>query len=264
MLKELFESIWMKSQAAAKSERTVTELYAGRDGRTVILPSGDTQKIYYDPPARDHECEHLEDFIETTKRFAAAGKPISTWIDTKQKAITALLDDSANSQRDETITYRLQTTERWRTVTKLAEKSYDQRAFIRLLRIELAGAIPDSLRPKISKLDFVTTAGIRTDIQPGRERGTREFAADLAQSGEIPEDIAITVPVFIDPLIDQHYTIRAALEYSVPPNTLEFRLTPLPDEIEKAWQAAIFRLKATLDENLAGGDTVIPVTIGRP
>ena len=160
MLAEIFLSIWEKARSAAAAELEPKLLHETRTFKTLLMPNGDQLTLIRDTPRRNHQCCTLADFIETVKRFSQM-KP-SVWIDPKGPIVTAILADTNLSQRDDQVVFQPQYSERWKAIEALPVQSFDQRAMLQLLRITLVGAVPDYLRPAISKIEFATTAGVKS------------------------------------------------------------------------------------------------------
>jgi hypothetical protein len=151
---------------------------------------------------------------------------------------------------------------------ELEKQAFDQRNFLRLLRYDLASIIPSSLVSAIQKIEVVTSGSQRSEVSPGRERGTREFAADLQASGEIPERVTCELPVYLIHGLDFKVPITFGLDYTLPPGPVHFNFRPLPDEIEKTTQQLQGEFHRLLLETVSAEsaeddpDPVVPVMYG--
>lgn len=163
--------------------------------------------------------------------------------------VVYLLDDT---DRRERVVLPLEYTATFAIVAQLQDKQFDQRGFLRLLRFDLADVIPPNLVSAIQKIEVVTSGNQRSEITPGRERGTREFAADLTASGEIPDRVECVVPVYQTPGLDVPVQIKFALEYTLPPQPVTFRFAPVGDELQRVLRAQQGVLRALLEAAIDG------------
>lgn len=143
-------------------------------------------------------------------------------------------------------------------------QTHDQKAAIRLLRIELAGTNTDGIVPAFRNLKF-TEAGQATGVieQKAVNIG-RTLQAQL--TGEVPETIRFEVPVLADPFSGcDRQGVMVAVEVDFP--TKQFQFVPFPMELERAVAATVAQLaELTVDSlGLAVGDgSVFPVLQGAP
>jgi hypothetical protein len=220
-----------------------------------VFLSRDGQRIDVDlpPPDRRHLVNTLADLIAAADRWGSSGV---VW-HSRDRVILSC-DDTI---RRDTVVLKLDRTEQWTLIELLSSPEHrglDQRAFCRLLRYDLRECLPASLLPAISKIEVLSSQQSRSEINPGRERGTREFAADLAASGEIPEIVSCTVPVYAVPDFSPVVTIHLGLEYTLPPQPVTFTLRALAGELDRAYWEVQGLLRNTLDAELE-----IPVFYGR-
>jgi hypothetical protein len=199
-------------------DRPDRKLFLARDGKTldVLVPA----------EPRAHQVNTIGDFATAAKRWRTARSVVFH----NESAVWFCVDDA---DRRDVVMLPLRHTDVFSKVVDLEQHAFDQRTFLRLLRHDLAGVIPPTLVAAIQRIEVVTSGNQRSEITPGRERGTREFAADLAASGEIPERVTCEVPVYRLPGVDYRVPIMFSLDYTLPPGPVTFRFCPLPDEIEK-------------------------------
>jgi hypothetical protein len=231
-------------------DREDRKMFVSRDTLNAI------EHVLPPTPAR-HTVYTLDDFVTSAERWASK----SSVVFHNEQGAVLVLDDH---NRRESVTMPLSTTAVWEKVLALREQVFDQRGFLRLLRYDLASIVPGSLVTAIQKIEVVTSSQQRSEINPGRERGTREFAADLASSGEIPERVTCSLPVYLLPGLDQQVPITFALEYTLPPGPVSFIFRPLPDEVERTLQQLQGELHRMLVDALDNRDDklTIPVLYG--
>ncbi len=228
MLKSLFDAICAKQLEAVKPTTIdVADPFAKH-----FFFDGKIARIEVPPAARKHTVFTLDDLIASVKHHNTDLVKGSIWHD--RTKVVFLIDDE---DRREMVTLPLVFSDHWDILCKLPA-AMTQRDFVRLLRHELAGCVPDTLLPAIAKIEVATSSGQRNEINPGRERGSREFAVDLANSGEIPESFLLAVSVYSTPGLRQCRCIKMSLDYTLPPSQVTFQVTPRPDEIEIAMQDA--------------------------
>jgi hypothetical protein len=225
------------------------------DKKCFLMRDGTAVEVEIPPMPRAHRVNTIGDFAVAVQRWR---KERSVVFHNEDGAVF-LVDDAS---RLDTVLLPLPITEVWQQILELDKQTYDQRSFLRLLRHDLAGVIPPTLVSAIQKIEVVTSGNQRSEIQPGRERGTREFAADLAASGSIPEQVTCEVPVYRLPGLDYPVPIRFSLEYTLPPGPVTFLFRPLPDEAERCLLGLQSELHRMLVEAFA--EQPIDVLYGSP
>lgn len=251
---------WLAAQAVERTEpvrllerEDVVQLYH--------RPTGKVELHVRPPKPRCHTVYTIADFALAVARWHSAAGVIFH----NQDQLMYVLNDE--DRRDRVVMPLLQS-ELFRLLCDLKDKQFDQRGFVRLLRYELAGCIPAQLVTAIAKIEVITNTAQRSEINPGRERGTREFAADLTSSGEIPDKVSLSLRAYTTPELDELITVDCGLEYTLPPQVVSFRLRPLPDEIDLVLRHLQGVLRASLQEALRtvfgeehGGPTVLYGTV---
>lgn len=141
----------------------------------------------------------------------------------------------------------------------------DQKTFVRLLRIGLAGTLPPvALLEKVRRVKFSTEGAVSGVVARDRESMGREVASRVETTeGEIPEEVGLVVPVFV-PLVDFRLPpqpIACAVEVDSARGM--FRLVPLPNEVARAVRASLVALRdevAKQVETTSGG--TVPTYLG--
>lgn len=118
--------------------------------------------------------------------------------------------------------------------TWLRDKSgamLNQKAFVRLLRIDLRRCFTDSnLLALVRNLKWKVGADTAGDVQHGRESLGRAIQAEVRGESSIPEDIFLSVPIWEN--FRFATTVTCAVE--IFPAEEVFKLTPLPGSMERA------------------------------
>lgn len=246
MLKELLDRVW----GLAQSNLLPQEVDVGDPRARHYLVGKEHVKVHRPTPVRKHTVQTLEGIFEACDRWGGEGV---LWHN-RQNVVLVIDDDD----RRDIVVMPLVVSEVFTLINKLGDQAMDQATFVRLLKNQLNGYVPDSLRPVISKIEIASSAGQKNEINPGRERGSREFAVDVV-GGEMPEFIPATVPVYSNAGLRNNVPIRLSLDVTLPPQQVTFRVAPLPDQIEMAWQAAQAEL-----HNLLVSRAKIEVFEGQP
>jgi len=241
------------------------------------IDSGDRRRISYvvngqvvstetAPPPRGHSVKSLADVVALANRFAADdGKatdtdgPPAVWYD--ENAVVLVIDDDGH--RLETATLALETSDVFRVLECLAKTKakHDQKAFIRLLRVELAGTLdPVVLLEKVRKVRFEN--GVTTEAVSARQRESmgRSITSQVStDGGDLPDEVTLSVPVYKTAGERAPVPFRCSVE--VDPADGTFRLLPLPDELERVRQVAVARIAERLVDGLEHGT---PAYYGSP
>jgi len=229
------------------------------DKKIFLAPDGQLTEVQIPAGPFRHEVYTLDDFAAAVDRWS--GQKSVVFHD--ERGAVLVVDDSC---RRDAVTLPLRTTAVWKRILQLENQVFDQRGFLRLLRFDLASIIPGSLVSAIQKIEVVTSGSQRTEMSPGRERGTREFAADLQASGEIPERVTCQLPVYLLEGLNYGVPVTFGLDYTLPPCPVSFVFRPLPDEIERTllqMQGDFHRLLVeSIHANLAEEDPLVPVLYG--
>ena len=215
------------------------------------------------PPARKHQVKSLDEIIRLATRFddgedADAPRPV-VWYD--ETGVSLVLDDEGH--RFDLITFALETSDVFRKVMELKANSrpFDQRDFIRLLRVDLSGTLdPVVLLNKVRTIKFSTT-GEATSVKKAQVDSLGKTIRSQVETdgGDLPEDVMLYVPVFKSFGLRFSVTVKCAVE--VFPADGTFKLVPMPDEIERAQHEAIRRIAEKLVEKLP---VTVPCYYGKP
>lgn len=254
MLAEAFKFL---SDLGARAEKPFKIDLA--DPRRVYVSVGGVIAPWDIPPApRAHTAGTLDEVIALAVRFVEAGSHPVVWYD--QDDVTLVIDDDGHRVEQSTLT--LVTSDVFRLLVALRDQKpwHDPRAFVRLLRVELAGTLtPGELLERVKVTKFEGGSLVSARVGRGDESLGREITSRLDGSERIPEEVTLMAPVYKTPGETERYAVRCAVE--VDPARCAFQLLPLPDEIERVRALAVASIGERLIDGL--GDSV-PCYQGRP
>lgn len=214
-------------------------------------------------PPRQHKPATLDDVISLASRFTEApvepGAMPVIWIGPER--VVVVLDDCRH--RCETATLDLSHSTPWLRLSaigaKLRGEPLEHKAFLRLLRIELAGCLaPIDLYDKVKRVTFENGQTVTANVSRNKaESMGRAINAAVSGEGEIPEEVTLAVPVYSTPGETARYPVRCSVE--VEPLSGTFALAPLPDELAKVQALALTAIESRLL-----GSVACPVYFGQP
>jgi len=252
----------VKAQGAT-GKIQILDLPQERDGRYgVVDADGSFQVVDAAPDFRRHQIASVDEVAAyvayASERLGA--NPV-VWYD--DNLVQIVLDDTPESSRRDCTTVHLLQTPQWKLLIDLAaaSRSWSQKQFIRLLRIELSGCLGQD-GPEIIKvlrtIDYGSATAGKGNIQHGRESLGQELESEVrSAAGEIPEQILLRVRTFKDPALDSKWPIRCAIE--IDSRSGEFELCPLPDELEEAMVEQLDVIGTLLNNSVQ-----CPIFRGRP
>jgi hypothetical protein len=261
---EYFSELTEKSLAAEKVD-------IGDPRKAAIVFGGELRAHDVPPAPRNHKAGTLAEIIALANRFAADTGGVSddtdavppvfapvVWYD--RERVVLVIDDDGH--RLETATLTLERSDVFRKVVELyAQKPWlEQKAFIRLLRIDLARTLaPVHLLDRVRRVKFENSQTVASQVARDRESLGREINSRVEAGGEIPEEVVLDVPVYKTP--GETFALGIACAVEVDPTRGLFQLVPLPDEIERVTQLAVESIAERLLEGLHDG---IPCYHGKP
>lgn len=196
----------------------------------VVTPDGKLERRVAEPEPRDHRLVSLAEAVLFATDKGTPEKSV-IWFDRDRVAI--VLDDETRRDR---AALPLNYTPQMELLIKIEAdaKKYDQQAFRRLLRIDLADCRPDDvLLNWVSDMRFTNAGSVTGRLEHGRESMGKDLEVDaLSDIGNCPEMINLSVRVFDDPSLMVKRQVRCAVE--ILPKEQAFRLVPLPLELDNA------------------------------
>lgn len=204
--------------------------------------------------ARAHTVESIACVMAIANRFNDEDNNPVVWVSTNK--IVLVIDDTRD--RVETATMPLDETDVFKRLRRLnAGEWLDQKAFVRLLRIDLARTLPPGvLLDRVRKIRFEAGQVTTGEVARNRESLGRQITAAVNAEGEIPEMVTLAVPVYPQ---SPAYAVQCSVD--VDPVRGLFELKPLPDEIERVSTVAVSEIADMIKAEVNDG---ILVYLGRP
>lgn len=254
------DALRVLQETAVKASGATVLRIPGDERRAYVVNDDGTHEIVLPPPLRKHTVHTLEDLVAAALKWGRQG---AIWH--SEDAVVLIVEDDDRRDR---VTLPLRHHPQFESLRELEkEHMLNQRAIVRLFRHELAGCVPEWILPKLRAIEAQGGTAAKQEIQHGRERGMREYQAELIGAKDIPEVITASVPVYDLPELERE-KVDLSLDITLPPANLEFLLIPLPNDLHEAEQNAQKQIGRKLVELLAvDGETeqgVPPVFFGTP
>lgn len=261
MLKDALEFFAGIKAASIKPERVLTS----DDPRTArVVIDGSIQEVELPPLPRAHRAGTLDEVIAMANRFGGADTPGSAegppvvWYDPAN--VVLVIDDAGH--RLERATLGLVTSDVFAKLEELASAKtwMDHKPFVRMLRIDLAGALEPGVLDRARSIIFESGSQAASTVAREKESLGRSISASVrAATGELPEETTLSVPVYKTAGERDRYGIRCAID--IDHEQCRLRLFPLPDEVERVRQLALDSIK---DRLAAGLDEAVKFYQGAP
>jgi hypothetical protein len=209
-------------------------------------------------PSRNHRVRSLDGLIALANRFLEETCAPVVWY--SEDFVQLVIDDSGH--RASIVQFNLEYSDAFRTVLGLRcpQQWYDQKSFIRLLRVSLAGTLDAvHLLDIVRRLRFENGTVTSGTVTRQQESLGREITAKVSVEKEIPDFVTLDIPVYKVTGLTERLPLRCHVE--VDPARGAFQLIPFPDEIERVQQMAIVGIAETLGRGLDEG---IPAYYGSP
>jgi len=252
MLKEAIESLMAAGVKAGEPKLLQPKPEPGH----VYYLQG--QRVVATPAPRDHGAQDLATivaFAEKGGEAEAGGGPV-LWYN--RKAVVCLLNDG---ERRDKVTLPLALSRPIEVLTNLqTPAALTQAAFIRLLRIDLAGAC-DSLVGIVRRVHWRSADEGEAELRPGKASVGRRIESELTGTAELPETVTLTVPVFTS-ILKKPFEVQCSLDSDA--GTQSFYLVPLPNQVEEAIQEAEGDIGSLLRGMVSSRDLEVPVYYGEP
>lgn len=212
-------------------------------------------------PPRGHRMLHVDDVISLVNSLIECiDGPPAVWY--SEDAVIAVLD--GNGHRVEQATLQLIRSDVFARIVELnanrAAAWLDQKAFVRLLRIELAGTLPPAaLLEIVRRVKFENGTVTEGTVQRERESLGRSITSAVSAEREIPEEVVLETAVYKTAGLTTKVPVRCSIEVDAMQG--KFRLLPLPDAIEGAERLLMAEVRAALT---AGLNEKVPTYYGKP
>lgn len=228
----------------------------------VRLPDGTIEWRAAQPKGRRYSLSSVAAVVDATRHFTrrlAIQETDPAVVFVGPRAITVVLDEATT--RREHLVMPLTTTHEFATLSA-CEKSRayrDQKAFVSMLRIDLAGSVPPAAVAAFRDLRFRHTAEGVMKLDPGKESLGRSVNREVLLAGNpVPEDVEVSVDVYrelVNDDIPNEANIECAVETDV--EKASFMLSPKSGELEVAQRNVGDQIRRRLAEMLAGEPVVL-------
>lgn len=248
-----------KIQELATSACAIRQMNVDREPPWVYFivdqAKGTVQRMEAAPAPRRYVAYRLADVSALVRQFQAQSAMTFVWCGRGKVHVTL---DEAGTRR-EAITMAAPPSKAFERLKALeAEREpMDQRAFLELLRVELAGCVEDDFVALVRDLRFAANSEGLGQIQAGKESLGKKVMQEVVSGGRtIPDFVVATVPVYED-LVDESgrvfsVEVKCALSIDLSQQTL--MLVPLPEQLTAAQRGADEWIYKTLSP--LGSDTV--------
>lgn len=210
------------------------------------LIGGTPERIGIPAAPRDHQPKSLDEIVELANRFSGDRGPVVWYDETK---VVLVIDDDGH--RVEKATLSLVPSDVFARVValRLKPERHEQKPFIRLIRIDLAGTLnPIDLLNHVRRIKFENGVARTGEVLRGKESVSMDILSKVNTETAIPEEVTLQVPVYKTIGLKDRYGLRCAVE--VDPADGMFQLLPLPDEIERVQHLAVDSIAARLKSGL--------------
>lgn len=230
--------------------------------RARFVINGGVVEVPLPPPPRGHKVGALDDVISLAVRFAGDAERIrqSVWVN--ESAVVLVLDDDGH--RVETATLALEKSDVFTLLESIrgGKAWFDHKPFVRLLKVELAGAGEDVSRllESVRRVQFENGVVTASRLSRADESLGRTITAKVDTATVLPDSIKVQAPVYKTSGERERHPIACALD--VEPALGKFQLLPAPDELERVVQFHLSSISERLKAGLA--ETSVPVYFGAP
>jgi len=224
------------------------------DPRNEHFVIGGEHKIIPIPPAdRDHQVGSLQDLINYVVGVVDSQPVIWHAVD----GVCLVIDDADRRDR---VTFPLTASEQAAAIKSVAGEPLKQAALIRLLRFQI-GADP-LLIDKFRRLDWSHSTEGRAEVRHGKESLGKDIEAKVQGVDELPEEIIVEIPLYTQQGERDEYAIRLGIDIDAV--NQNFRVSPLPGELQSAIDSHQDSIRSRLGLELAGAEVPVPIYYGSP
>lgn len=249
MLSEFVTTIADLGAKAATKEIEVKSIPGVRGRVMVRQPGADKGDwLNLDSPIYRDKVQSLTDLVLAYQNF---GEGATIWHHAGGVVI------AIDGPRQRTASYQLDVSPAFKKLTELANSSpLTQKALVTILREELRDRVSSSVLDAVRKVEATFGAKKTGEVIHGKERGTHEFVAELANAAAFPEIVKAQVEVYSGVPIEP-FTIEILTEVKIDPQNLNFVFKPAPGKLDEAIRDAHSQLGVEL-RGMLGLDKTVP------
>jgi len=215
--------------AGARGKVAILEVEQDPNIYYLVTPEGKHERIVPDPDPRCHKLGSIDQVANFVNFVENGDDHVVVWY--SQSGVSVICDDRT---RRDSANLRFNTTPQYRRLVGLGEAShvFEQKEFVRFLRIELADCLADERLLKfVRECRFQSSSQNGGSVQHGKESLGIDIEAHALNPDDCPEEIVLNVRVFDDPSLKETWQVKCAVELLVQQSV--FRLTPLPMELTR-------------------------------
>jgi hypothetical protein len=228
----------------------------------------------YNPPLRNSRPQTVHDLAALYHQHHSPGEtnpPATVWFDEKQVGYFPVeaWSDTPPRTREEYVRLDLQYTLKWGILLAHAKpQQYEQKAFVRWLKIDLDYEPQDQIVNAFRSLDFQVLKRSAGQVDVGRESLDRSITAQVVDRSSKPELIIVGVRPFLTHDLAAFET-KVALDIELDAESSRIIVQAKPASLDRAREATMTYLRDAITaalENEAGdvSDPNIPVIYGSP
>jgi hypothetical protein len=222
----------------AEKNKDAVKFLPGPDPRKQYLVRGaEREEVSVPPPARDHRVYTLEDLLTFAADFAGRceeGEAAELVVWHNHEAVVLVLDDADRRDR---VSFLLEKSAAWARLCQIGSTSgarFDLKPFIRLLRNEFQ--IEESRVGPFRDINFKLLQTAQAQVTRGKESLGRSIEAEAKTgSDDLPEEIEVTVPIYLNAGEGAMYPVRLFLDYDA--QDAKIVVAVEADALEKRMQA---------------------------
>lgn len=223
MLKELFEAISGQAVKAAKSD-VINDPGFPRE-RLVILPNGSVEKIEV-PVYQNSETTSLATIVDMYNVWSLDELLPEVWVSRKEIKLIK------NSEASDIVLLPLQTSDQ---VLYLENpKPQSQESFIKSLKFLFSDA-ESPLIETIRRVKIASAGAASGEYSNTKRSVGKSIEQELTGVAAIPDYVNLTIPFVTNSRIPFRHKIKCDLDIDI--QSEQFKLSPLPGEIERGWNA---------------------------
>jgi hypothetical protein len=245
-------------QRTAVSASGVTVVPIPGDPDTILVCQAGTYTARPLPPKhRDHKVFDIDSLLDLADKNGAkddGGSYAVIWH--SEEAVVAVLNDA---ERRDFATLKLEYSKAFAALRKLNTPStFDQPAFVRLLKTDLAACVPGDLLAAVRSLKFIRNEEGKSELKHGESSLGRSVESKITGAGAIPETFIVSTNVYANALQDETREVAVAIDIDMEAH--QFCLSVIGDGLSNA----VLETQEALSGRLMEGNENRRVLFGKP
>lgn len=245
------EALQLFTETAQKAANAQILSIPGDPFRLLVSQAGAREILELPASRRNHKLNDLDSLLALADRFQATSV---LWH--SEQAIVLVTDDEV--RRDQA-TLELEFSMAYNALRIIGEgQSFDQKEFIRLLKVTLCDCVPPDLLPAVRTLKFSRNESGASEVNHGQASMGRQVEASITGASKIPESFVVQTNVYSNVLQDQTVQIRVAIDIDLEKHS--FDLSIVGDDLS----TSMLLTQEALAERLAEGNDQRRILFGKP